>query len=64
MTDYPKKVGENSWIIEVKGKGGTDEELFIELSPDVLSQVGWDIGDELEWTDLYNGSFSLKKKEA
>jgi hypothetical protein len=62
MTDYPKQTGEHSWIIQVKGHGGKEEELFIELPPDALNQVGWDIGDTIIWEDLGNGSFKLKKK--
>jgi len=62
MTDYPKKTGENSWTIQVQENNKT-KELFIELPPDALAQVGWDIGDDLIWEDLGNGSWSIAKKE-
>jgi hypothetical protein len=60
---YPKQVGENRWIIEVKGIGGSDEELYIELPPRVLNQMGWDPGDLIEWTEQEDGYFILKKKD-
>ena len=59
---YPKQVGENRWIIEVKGKGGSDEELYIELPPNALNQMGWDPGDIIVWEEQDNGSFVLTKK--
>ena len=59
---YPKQVGENRWIIEVKGKGGSDEELYIELPPNALNQMGWDLGDIIVWTEQEDGSFLLTKK--
>lgn len=60
---YPKQVGENSWIIEVKGTGGSDEELYIELPPRILNQMGWDPGDLIEWAEQEDGYFVLKKKD-
>jgi hypothetical protein len=42
-----------------------DEEgnLILPLSSDILSQMGWDIGDELIWEELSHGSWSIRKKE-
>ena len=40
-----------------------DGELFIELNDEILEGTGWEIGDDLEWEDLKNGSWSLKKSE-
>ncbi|EKA7351679.1 hypothetical protein OL320_003762 [Vibrio vulnificus] len=36
-------------------------DAFIELPNDLLKQVGWGEGDELEWKALQNGSFELGK---
>jgi len=58
---YPKKTGEHSWTIQVQEDSKT-KELYIELPPEALAQVGWDIGDDLIWEELDNGSWSLKKK--
>lgn len=62
MSQYPKSHGDNKWTILVQENNQT-KELFIELPPEALAQVGWDIGDELVWEDMCNGSWSLKKKE-
>lgn len=58
---YPRQTGEHSWVIEVKGRDGKDEELYIELPPDALSQMGWHEGDTIEWIDRKDGSWELKK---
>lgn len=36
--------------------------LFVPLSDELLKEVGWKIGDTIEWIDNKDGSFSLKKK--
>ena len=61
MNHYPKDLGNNRWIIEVKGKEGSDE-LYIELPPDTLNQMGWDAGDIIVWEEQEDGSFTLTKK--
>jgi hypothetical protein len=61
MSDYPKQTGPNSWIVEVQENGKT-KELFIEFPPGAIDQVGWDIGDELVWNELDDGSWSVTKK--
>jgi len=60
---YPKKISDNRWIIEIKEDSKT-KELYLEFPPGAIDQVGWDIGDTLEWEDLNNGSWSLRKKDA
>lgn len=55
-----KKIKDNEWLITVQ-ENGKDKELFLELPPDALNQVGWNEGDTLEWLDNGNGSFILKK---
>ena len=39
-------------------------ELFIEFPPELMAETGWKEGDDLVWTDLKNGSWSLVKKPA
>jgi hypothetical protein len=51
-----------SWILEVNRTTGTDD-YFIELNDEILAETGFKIGDELEWADRGDGSWSLKKKE-
>jgi hypothetical protein len=51
----------SKWTLEVQESPTGDQ--FIEFPPEALEEVGWKEGDEIEWTDLGNGSWSLKKKE-
>jgi len=51
----------SKWTLEVQESPTGDQ--FIEFPPEALEQVGWKDGDTIEWTDLGNGSWSLKKKE-
>jgi hypothetical protein len=37
-------------------------DLVLPLPTELLNQMGWDIGDDLVWTDNFNGTFSLSKK--
>ena len=60
---YPKQTGLNSWTIQVQ-EDGKAKELFIELPPEALAQVGWDIGDDLIWEELDSGSWNIRKKDA
>lgn len=60
---YPKKTGEHTWTLQVQEDGET-KELYLELPPEALAQVGWDIGDTLLWEELDNGQWSLRKKDA
>ena len=62
MSTYPISHGNNTWTIQVQENNKT-KELFIEIPPDALAQVGWDIGDDIIWEDMGNGSWSLSKKE-
>lgn len=57
-----KQIDTNTWLVEVQENGKT-KELFIEFPPGAIDQVGWSIGDDLEWIDNNNGSYTLKKIE-
>ena len=50
------------WTITLETDPETGD-LIMPLPTDLLSQMGWDFGDELIWEDLHNGSWSLRKKE-
>lgn len=39
----------------------SDGELLLSFPPDLLNQMGWDIGDKLIWEELPNGDFSIRK---
>ena len=38
-----------------------DEDGMLILTPEILEITGWKEGDELEWIDQGDGSFTLKK---
>ena len=39
-------------------------DLFLELTKDLMDEMGWSVGDDLLWTDNENGTWSLEKKHA
>lgn len=61
---YPKRIDDNRWIVEVKSRDGSDQELFIEIPEGAIDQVGWHEGDDLEWIDQKDGSWMIKKKDS
>lgn len=52
---------ENKWVVTLEEDPIT-EELIMPFPPDLLSQVGWDFGDTVIWSDNEDGSWSLTKK--
>ncbi len=36
-------------------------ELFVELPDQLLKQLGWKEGDDLEWVEEQNGNWTIKK---
>jgi hypothetical protein len=44
--------------VEVKE---VDGELVLDLGLELCAQLGWQVGDALEWKDLGNGSWQLIK---
>jgi len=57
-----RKLKDNSWLITVQ-ENGKDKELYIELPPETLNQMGWDEGDTLIWEELTNGAWQVTKKK-
>ena len=37
------------------------EQLILDLGQELCDQMGWAVGDTLNWTDLKDGSWQLKK---
>jgi len=52
-----------SWIITVEEADDGSGDLVLPLTDEIMESAGWKTGDTLIWTDLKNGSWSLKKKE-
>ena len=44
-------------------KENEEGELYIEFPEEVMSEVGWQEGDDIVWVDNGDGSWSLTKKE-
>ena len=51
-----------NWTLTLEEDPVTGD-LMMPFPPDLLNQVGWDLGDVIIWEDLHNGSWSLRKKE-
>jgi len=49
-----------SFTLDVKEND--EGELYIEFSDEILDLAGWEIGDQLEWKDNGDGSWTLSKK--
>ena len=41
----------------------SDGELCIVFPPESIEGLGWKEGDSIEWSDIGNGAWSVKKKE-
>jgi len=57
-----RKLRDNNWVVTVQ-ENGKDKELYIELPPEMLNQVGWDDGDTLLWEEITPGAWQITKKE-
>lgn len=53
---------EQSSTLEIQEDPVTGEQ-YIELPQRLLIQLGWKEGDDLEWVELEDGSWSVKKVE-
>ncbi len=53
MTTYQTK-------IELDPSG----EMYFKIPDEMWDTLGWEIGDTIVWTDNYNGSYTLRKKDA
>lgn len=52
----------STWIVELEEDPETGD-LVMPIPPAMLKELGWDIGDTLEWKlDEETGSWSLIKK--
>lgn len=40
------------------------KELVLVFPEGLVEQVGWNIGDTIQWVDNNNGSWTLKRKES
>jgi len=40
------------------------EQLLLDLGTELCEQLGWQVGDSLEWKDNGDGSWTLTKQQA
>jgi|LauGreDrversion4_2_1035121.scaffolds.fasta_scaffold799105_2 hypothetical protein len=52
------------WTITLEEADDGSGDLVLPLTDEIMASAGWKTGDTLIWTDLHNGSWSLKKKDA
>lgn len=53
----------STWIVELEEDPETGD-LIMPLPPAMLKELGWDIGDTLEWNqDPDTGDWNLSKKK-
>lgn len=50
------------WTADVKYDNDSGD-TFIELPDDLMKQAGWNLGDDIEWIDNHNGTWTMKKIE-
>ena len=50
-----------NWVLDVQEN--EEGELFIQLTDEILEGSGFKIGDDLDWIDNKDGSFTLKKRD-
>jgi hypothetical protein len=56
-------MNDQRWTVTVEEDSNTGD-LILPLPEDMLSQVGWQVGDTLQWHDNQDGTWSLTKKSA
>ena len=52
---------QKSVIVPLKTLDNGDQ--YIEIPEKMLKSLGWKEGDDIEWIELKNGKFKLKKKK-
>jgi len=52
----------SKWTITIEEDPETGE-LLLPFSDELLEQVGWKIGDTIEWIDNKDGTWTMRKKD-
>lgn len=50
------------WVLDVKYDNKTDD-TYIELPDALMKEAGWNLGDDIEWIDNKDGSWTMRKIE-
>lgn len=51
-----------NWIIELDRDPKTGD-VILPLTDEQLKELGWEIGDTLEWIDNHNGTWTIQLKK-
>lgn len=51
-----------SFTCDVIADPDNPEDLLLDLGNELCDSMGWKTGDLIEWTDLGDGTWTLKKK--
>jgi hypothetical protein len=51
-----------SFTVQVVEDTDNPGELLLDLGTELCQQIGWNVGDTLEWHDNKDGSWTLKKQ--
>lgn len=52
----------NRWIIDLQRDPKTGE-LILPLSDEQLADLGWELGDTIEWIDNHDGTWTVQLKK-
>lgn len=52
-----------SWTRNIIEDPDNPGELLLDLGNDLCTELGWEVGDTLEWIDNKDGTWSIKKKD-
>jgi|TARA_B100001094_G_scaffold2109_1_gene1876 hypothetical protein len=51
----------NTYTVKVE-EDPDSKDLVLPIPTELLNQMGWDFGDDLVWSDNFDGTFTLAKK--
>jgi hypothetical protein len=57
-----RKDGITSITVQLVEDPGDPSQLLLDLGTELCEQLGWYEGDEIEWMDNQDGSWTLKNK--
>ena len=52
-----------SWAVTVEEDPETGD-LILPFTDEILAEVGWEVGDVIEWIDNKDGSWTMRKQNA
>ena len=53
----------NKFIVDVIENPENPDEVMLDLGLEVCQQLGWQVGDVLEWNEVGDGTWTLTKQK-